>query len=322
MKKDGTVLHRWRNTYRGLFPDDEDWESSNHKKYFRDAHLYPNGDLLVIFEGSGIARLDVDSEVMWSAHNGAHHEAEVAPDGDVYVLTRLAHLVEDFHPKEPVLEDFVSILGPDGVEKRRVSLLKALRESDHQGLVDLAWRSAQAGDGDILHTNDLDLIDLSAVLPNHSGPGALLSFRTISTVAVLDFSTDTIVWALAGLVEGQHDPSLLPNGNLLVFDNRDQRLGSRAVEIDPRTQQIVWSFPEDRITEFYSSCCGNAYRLTNGNTLVNFASLGRVMEVTEGGEIAWEFATPHRAGEQDKFIAQVLLMEPISADIPMDWLFD
>ena len=41
---------------------------------------------------------------------------------------------------------------------------------------------------------------------------------------------------------GQHDPDILPNGNILLFDN-DGELGeagrSRVVEVDPRTTGIV-----------------------------------------------------------------------------------
>src|SRR3546814_14819535 len=77
----------------------------------------------------------------------------------------------------------------------------------------------------------------------------LLSFREISTVAVFDPETEGIVWALPGSWLRQHDPDLLPNGDILLFDNEGNYAGSadgtgvsRVIEVDPATQQIVWSY--------------------------------------------------------------------------------
>src|SRR3712207_9276565 len=43
----------------------------------------------------------------------------------------------------------------------------------------------------------------------------------------------------------QHDPDLLPNGNILLFDNQGH-VGpggiTRVMEFDPGTQQIVWAY--------------------------------------------------------------------------------
>jgi len=37
---------------------------------------------------------------------------------------------------------------------------------------------------------------------------------------------------------------------------------------------------------------GNAQRLPNGNTLIDESSFGRFFEVTNGGEIVWEYVNP------------------------------
>ena len=75
----------------------------------------------------------------------------------------------------------------------------------------------------------------------------------------------------------QHTAALLPNGNVLMFDNRADLPGgdgyySRALELrldfDAMTAVKAWEFSPD--PPIYSSIVGSAYRLDNGNTLINF----------------------------------------------------
>jgi hypothetical protein len=73
----------------------------------------------------------------------------------------------------------------------------------------------------------------------------MLSFRNISTVVMIDRRTGEIYWKLgAPSRSGQHPPTMLPNGHILIFDNGPHRLDktfpfSRALEIDPATKDIV-----------------------------------------------------------------------------------
>ena len=70
-----------------------------------------------------------------------------------------------------------------------------------------------------------------------------MSFRTISTVVVVERRTGIIVWKLgAPPLCGQHAPTPLPNGNLLIFDNGPHRLDhpipfSRVIEVEPKDQK-------------------------------------------------------------------------------------
>ena len=73
--------------------------------------------------------------------------------------------------------------------------------------------------------------------------------------------------------------------------------GSRALEIDPVKQQIVWEYtgsdsdaPE---WTFYSSFISDAHRLPNGNTLINEGMNGRFFQITPAGEIVWEYVSPY-----------------------------
>jgi hypothetical protein len=65
---------------------------------------------------------------------------------------------------------------------------------------------------------------------------------------------------------------------------------------------------------------GAVQRLPNGNTLVTESEGGRVIEVTRDGEIVWEFHTPHRAGDEDEFIATIGRMRRLPPDHPVAWI--
>jgi hypothetical protein len=130
----------------------------------------------------------------------------------------------------------------------------------------------------------------------------LASYRPISTVIRIARQTGEVVWKLGPpMLAGQHAPTLLENGNFLIFDNGVHRLDdplpfSRVIEIDPATKKVAWTYQDRPVTNFFSPRMGNAQRLPNGNTLINEASFGRFFEVTEDGEIVWEYVNPFFGG--------------------------
>jgi len=130
----------------------------------------------------------------------------------------------------------------------------------------------------------------------------MLSFRNISTVVMIDRRTGEIYWKLgAPPLSGQHAPTILPNGHILLFDNGPHRLDetfpfSRVLEIDPATKNIVWKYQEAPVSNFFSPRISNAQRLPNGNTLINEGWFGRFFEVTPEGAVVWEYVNPYFGG--------------------------
>jgi Arylsulfotransferase (ASST) len=128
----------------------------------------------------------------------------------------------------------------------------------------------------------------------------LLSFRNISTVVRINRQSGAIDWKLgAPPLSGQHAPTPLPNGNILLFDNGPFRADtgvqpfSRALEINPNTKEIVWKYQDATSHFFFSSRISNAQRLPNGNTLINEGLYGRFFEVTTDGDVVWEYVNPN-----------------------------
>ena len=131
----------------------------------------------------------------------------------------------------------------------------------------------------------------------HNGD-IMTAFRRTDTIAIIDKSTGDIKWRWGvGELAHPHDPSLLDNGNILVFDNGAHRRlrpisYSRVVEVNPNTGKIEWEYKEDPPVHFYGSFISGCQRLPNGNTLICEGPVGRIFEVTGNGELVWEFLSP------------------------------
>jgi hypothetical protein len=327
MDMDGNTLHRWHCSYNDAWPDQPLAHNSIGKmNYWRRAYLCENGNLFVIFEGLGLVKLDRNSQIIWAVRNGAHHDIDVMPDGRLYVLTRTAHVVPRVHPQSPILEDFVVILDADGHELQRVSVLECF-ENAGVPLQNLAIptehivNSKRAVVPDIFHTNTLEVLDgrLAGKLPSFKKGNVLVSMRTLDQIAVLDLEQKKVVWSLRQDFKAQHDPKILPNGNLMLFDNQGTSGESSVREFDPLSEETRWEYRGSDDHPFYSATCGGAQRLPNGNTLITESDRGRAFEVTQEKEIVWEFHNPHRAGDNDQYIAALFEVVRLPPDFPIGW---
>ncbi len=135
----------------------------------------------------------------------------------------------------------------------------------------------------------------------------LISMRELGNgaLAVVDMDTEKFVWATQGYWAGQHDPDIMANGDILLFDNRGEfgpHGTARVIEFNPKTFEIVWSYVGTKDHPFDSVLRSVQQRLGNGNTLITESDGGRMFEVTPDKEIVWEFVNPVRGGENDEFI--------------------
>jgi outer membrane protein assembly factor BamB len=127
----------------------------------------------------------------------------------------------------------------------------------------------------------------------------MVSFRHISTVGIIDKKSGDFVWKLGyDVLAQQHDPSMLLNGNVLIFDNGAHRKNltrpfSRVIEVDPKTNEVVWEYRDAPTYNFFSYYISGARRLPNGNTLITEGAFGRMFQVTPDGKVVWEYINPH-----------------------------
>jgi hypothetical protein len=326
MDMEGRILHRWQCEYETAFPTDKRAaRTPKDRRHWRRVHLFDNGDLLVLYDGVGIARLDKDSHVLWSIVGTFHHDFEVTSDGIIWVLKREAHVDQRLHDEVPVLHDYVVAIDEDSQEEiHRVELYDAFLRSPYLDMMDQI-RAGVENQQDIFHTNTLEILDgrMEGVSSAFGRGNIVLSMRTYSTVCVLDPTTETITWAQNGPWKRQHEPTALGNGNLLIFDNAggSKRFGrSRVLEYDVVTSRIVWLYEGTEEHPFFSANCGSNQRLANGNTLITESNNGRAFEVTPELEIVWSYVSPFRTGENQELIPKLFQVSRLEPDFPTGWL--
>ena len=147
--------------------------------------------------------------------------------------------------------------------------------------------------GDWTHLNSCEVL---------SDGNVLVGFRNIDTLCIIEKTTGNIKWQwVGGGISHQHSPTMLDNGNILLFDNGSHRKDdlpisySRAVELNPATNKIEWEYKADPPQSFYSALISGCQRLHNGNTLICEGLKGRVFEITTDGEVVWEYLSPFYA---------------------------
>jgi len=316
----GLELHRWSLSRNEVMPRaamEARTLFGAFEPQVETGHLFPNGDLLLIYEQKAVGasdtllvKLDMNSHILWKTQAKVHHAVEVAGD-KIYALTSKTTPPTADIPSlagMPVINESLSILAADGVALSTHSILDAMANAKGMRLIDTIPFSDRI---DPLHSNSLDVLTEQTA---HFVPGAkpgdvLLSLRNLDMLVVLDTETDTIVWALRGGWRRQHDAKMLPNGHILLFDNQGDLTGSgrsRVLEILPATGAIVWSFSGTDDDPLDSEIRGGAQRIAGGNTLISESTSGRILEVTPNGSIAWEYVDPLVAVENGQSLVASL----------------
>ncbi len=256
-----------------------------------ERELLPIGGRTV---AGAILELDWDSNVVWEyRYPLLHHDFERLPNGNTLVLTwelmpdELTRQVkgghESGHGGAGMLGDTVREITPSGevvyewnsweyldVEEDRICFLEGRAEWTHQNTLNV--------------TPEGDLV---------------VSFRQTDTVGIVDRASGEFRWKWGrGNISHQHNPTMLPNGRVLIFDNGPHKSGfthSRVIEVDPANNEIAWEYRGDPPISFYSYHISGSERQPNGNTLICEGAPGRIFEVTPGKQIVWEYINPFMA---------------------------
>lgn len=296
----GRLIHRWVMPGRS-----RNWDHVT---------LLPDGDLLVVGadlpdkavkgivdELRYVARLSWDGAIRWRQNVTAHHDVQITPDGKVAVLTLRRRSLPDLLPQFDTRDDEVTLLeAADGRVLSSTSILDILRARPGSFRFERVAPERFGGQVwvDLLHTNSIDFMLPPATGSNgplYAEGNLLLCFRHQNRVAIVNPTSGQLIWTWGeGELLGPHDASVLPDGNILIYDNGLGRGWSRVIELDPRRPAIVWEYKAPQPADFYSKSKGSNQRLANGNTLIADSDNGRAFEVTRAGEIVWDYYVPHR----------------------------
>lgn len=306
MTMTGEVLHTWETRFETACPDKQRSNEPD-QRYWRRARLRPDGSVVAIFDYQALVNVDRDGRLIWSRCEPFHHDLSFDPEGNIVTLRRREHVAPLLGADREFLDDEIHVLDSRGQTLDRISVFDAFASSDYSAVLQRIDLKMLEQNGDILHTNTVRVLDGSQVdrHPAFKRGNLLVSLRRLDVISIIDPDTRRVVWSLGGMWSGQHDPILLANGNMLLFDNHGYFGKSKVVEFDPLSQKVAWSYTGGE-QGFVSWCCGTNQRLANGNTLITDSANGRAVEVTPDGEVAWEFWNPHRAGKNDELVAVLL----------------
>ena len=334
----GLQVHRWKQWFCSTWSYGE---------------LLPDGEMLVT-SSSRLRRERWNGWKRWSIRDDVHHAQEPLPDGSILALTerrrqlapeRLEPWVNNFDEVREHLDDLwlqdhcLTRISADGDELDSLCLLELLEDNpigfEIQPNNASFDRQTDEYLVDLFHLNSAQwLVDspLAAQDPMYEAGNVLISVRNQDSVMILDWDARELRWAWGqGQLAGQHDASLLDDGNILLFDNgvdwtqleneitqtmemdgtearhaeRRRVRPSRVIELDPRSGEQVWEFPGLGQQRLNTVARGSAQRLPNGNTLIAASSMGYAVEVTRAGEKVWEFYNPSKKEEKRAAIVLV-----------------
>lgn len=280
------------------------WQAPN--KPGEHAVLLPNGHLLYagrleegplagVFGGAGgvLLELDWNGDEVWRYEDPfMHHDFCRMDSGNTMVL-RWEEIPEDVAAKVKG--------GVPGTERDGVIWGDAFQEIDRDGNIVWEWHGYDHLDpeeyiicplcrrADWTHCNNCE------VLPDGN---ILTTSFTMNSILIIDKKTGAIKWRWGQEELGHpHNPTLLDNGNILVFDNGLHRpminqTYSRILEIEKETGKIVWEYMDTTPTYFSAPFISGCQRLPNGNTFICAGPTGHFFEVTKAGEIVWEYINP------------------------------
>ena len=307
MDVSGRIVHTW------TYPQEKFW-------VWDHMIMLTGGDAIIIEKYGYLLKLDWNSNLIWRRKMPVHHDVVELEDGTLLVIWLGLRSHRD------ILTRFSAIahLTADGGEIDKWSTYDHLDEInlkfDRRSFLDTILDSMIAAGCppesidvipgpvktrrlrhgrtlyDYFHMNTLSILPdtpLGRADSRFRAGNILTCLRNVNQIAVLDRDTKEILWVWGeGVLEWPHHPTLLANGNILIFDNGVYRKYTRVIEVDPLTEAIEWEYKGDPPESFYSYGKGSAQRLPNGNTLICDGDNGRAIEVTNDGRIVWEWLNP------------------------------
>ncbi|NEQ72179.1 MAG: hypothetical protein F6K23_03265 [Okeania sp. SIO2C9] len=322
---EGNLIQEWYIKYSDVWGKKApflDKQFGDEWTCWQGTQLLPNGELVATFIDNGrpycggLVKLDLNSNVVWSLPKCTHHDVHLGNDGlfyvpGMYLLQDKGNRIQRYlRPrilpnspvsvnfwKKPILKDVVIIASPDGEFLEEISLLEAFANSDYSWSFDRSFTSPKhaSGDFDPTHLNDVELIteEWAKYHPKVEPGDLMVSVRNINAIAIIDRQTKLVKWLTRDMFSQQHDPDLLPNGNILIFDNwgkvNSEVGATRIIELDPKTQEIVWEYAGTKDSPLHAKFRGSQQPLPNGNILITESTGGRILEVNRDKEIVWEY---------------------------------
>jgi hypothetical protein len=291
------------------------WNLPAEKKSCEHAELLENGKIAALFNRRSLTVVDWDSTVVLDVKMKFHHDVAVLPDGGGF-LVPLGRM-ETYRGRRVKFDSLVrlSVNGEVQAEWSTFARLSELQPLHTPSPLDLPREPGKGRtENDYYHLNSIEILPdtpLGQRDARFRAGNLLTCFRNANLILVLDSTQMAVLWHWGTeTLDLPHMPTMLANGNILVFDNGTHRGFSRVVEIDPPSGSIVWEYRGDPPESFFSKWRGSSQRLANGNTLICESERGYVFEVAPDGQKVWEFWNPDLRKNKRKRIYRFMRLLP------------
>ncbi len=232
-----------------------------------------------------LVEVDWNGDIVWEYENRCQHHDFYRFENGNTMVPEWVELPDDLHKKvrggfKMPRERLPRLLGDDlvevdkeGKEVRRLHIWKLL-----DPVKDPIYPTTRRWEW--THVNSIDV---------NSKGDIVFSARNADRVAIIDADSGEIRWKF-DRTHGQHNTTWVNDKNIQVFDNG--QVTSRVIEIDPETNEIVWTYHGVPFSQFFSGHISGASRLDSGNVLVCEGTSGRLFEVNQASEVVWEWINP------------------------------
>jgi len=279
---DGEIVHTWETNYnrgRFAFLDEDGTLIIRGETAAQPQKITPNSPAI-------LQELDWDGNVIWEWTNEYfHHDMAKLPNGN-YLVILWEEMTDENRAKLDGCDNKTNFWADMIAEVDRNSgeIIYEWHLQDELEISDYAF-SCKGPSTEWNHLNALEYLPEGN--PFNGEASFMISSRMLNKVFIVNIETGDVEWeSQDGILTAQHDPTLLENGNILVFNNLYTKKSSQVIEIDPQTDEVIWDYTSP---DFFSSFISGAERLPNGNTLITEGDSGRLFEVTPEGETVWEY---------------------------------
>lgn len=266
--------------------------------------------LMAVVRSPFVSLSGLDKNDRWYREGSFHHDVASDDRGRLYTFARHDATLTRGGREVPIMDQAIVVLDGKGRLERAIDLQPLFERFVPDARIDaIAKESATPRTADtreryvrttdVFHPNSIELVAWPPGTGRRDGTHALIALRDLDRIAIVDLVRQRLVWEWgADEIIGPHDPWLLENGHVLVFDNGARPIGarqraySRVVEVNPADGTIVWQYPKSAAKSFFSPTRGGAQPLPNGNVLITETTSGHVFEVTRDGELVWDFWNP------------------------------
>ncbi|MGE5795472.1 MAG: aryl-sulfate sulfotransferase, partial [Ignavibacteria bacterium] len=269
----------------------------------RDFKVQPTGTLTRLAYDLG-SYVEMDSQYVnidtlrcKNGYGTDEHECQILPDNHFFLIgldyqnVDMSQLVSGGNPNATVIGNTV-------------------QELDENHNVVFQWRSWDNFDiTDAVHenltNNTIDYVHMNSIAIDYDS-NIVISSRHLSEVTKINRKTGEIIWRFGGEnnqftlandtygISYQHDARPVPGkpDQYTIFDNGNFRNFSRVVEFKMDTAAMtatkIWEYRHS--PDYSTHWMGNAQRLENGNTFVDWADnpLPKAFEVTPSGEVVYQ----------------------------------